>query len=823
MTFDEIEREQSAATTKAEQIAKDRALVARLEEVRARNADKKGEDRRDAGYREVFKAEGIDLDFLPIEDAGKALAGRAVAVELAAALDDWASARRPPPKGADGADPLAAARQAIPNDADAANRLLEVARIADPDPWRNRLREAIAKNDRSTLAELAGGKLAAHPAQSLVLLGTSLANVGELDRAETVLRDAQRRSPGDFWINYTLANVLSRFKPPRGDEVIRFLSNAVAIRPTSILAHNDLGVALSNADRSEECLAEFREATRLWPENALLRGNLASMLHVRQQLQGAAALKRDAIAADPNNPSLYVNLADTLFDDYQFDAAIENCRKAIRLKPDDGTAHTWLGRSLAAKGRLDEAIDELRLGVGLDPGHYNSHTYYGTALRQAGRLDESVAALRRAIELNSSAQNAMNYLGNSLDDLGLIDEAIEQYTKSLALKSARDEARHQMLSALLAIGEGTKAEEVGREAERAVPKRAIVGHLRSSLLLARGEPTAALKALESARKQKPEGYRPDTILEEEIRQAIRLEPLARKLDAVLGGREAPVDESERATLADLALRRGRSAASAKLFREAFARQPTLADDLQAGHRARAALAAVRAGLGIDADEPKAEETARAAWRRQGLDWLRAELEARGKVADDGKATLKDHNAWTRTLRIWKRHRDLAGVREAKALDGLPETERDGWRLFWAEVDRRLSRTDERPAMNYQAHVFALIKEAIGKYPGSETTRLGLAGELAGQGKLDEAMTQYREAAQSKPKDPNIYWTCGQKMFSLGRFEEATVALKEAVRLKPDNADYLNWLASALFNQRKYAEAAELERKATELEPNIGWR
>ena len=378
-----------------------------------------------------------------------------------------------------------------------------------------------------------------------------------------------------------------------------------------------------------------------------------------------------------------------------------------------------------------------------------------------------------------------------------------------------------MLSALLAIGEGTKAEEVGREAERAVPKRAIVGHLRSSLLLARGEPTAALKALESARKQKPEGYRPDTILEEEIRQAIRLEPLARKLDAVLGGREAPVDESERATLADLALRRGRSAASAKLFREAFARQPALSDNLQAGHRARAALAAVRAGLGIDADEPKAEETARAAWRRQGLDWLRAELEARGKVADDGKATLKDHNAWTRTLRIWKRYRDLAGVREAKALDGLPETERDGWRLFWAEVDRRLSRTGEGPAMNYQDHIMALVREANDKYPGSATARISLAGELAREGKLDEAMPQYREAAQSKPKDPEAHWAFGQEMLEQGRYEEATVALKEAVRHKPDNADYFNALCVALFRQRKYAEAAEVERKATELEPSNG--
>jgi serine/threonine-protein kinase len=802
-SVDDIQRGKAEATAWAEQAARDHALVARLEEVRARNADKKDADRRDVGYRAAFNAEAIDFDALAVADAAKALTARRVAAELAAALDDWAAALRE-----------------MPGESEGALKLLAIAQLADPDPWRNRLREAIARNDKAALAALAGGDLGVQPVQSLVLLGTSLASLDQRDRAEAVLRDAQRRNPGDFWINYTLAGVLAGFKPPRNGEVIRFLSIAVAIRPTSILAHNDLGIALSDAKRANECLAEFREATRLWPENALLRENLANLLHVRQQLTEASALKREAITARPNDPEVYVDLADSLFDAYEFDAAIENCRKAISLKPDHGAAHTWLGRSLAAQARLDLALEELRLGVGLEPQDDQAHTYYGVALRLAGRLNESIAALQHAIELAPDAQNAMNYLGNALDDLGLFDLAYEQFTRSLALKPSRDEARHQMLSSLLEIGEVAKAEEVIREAERAVPDRTIVPHLKGALLLASGEPNSAVKLLETARREKPEGYRPDAVLRGEIERAIQLEPLVVKLSTLLDGGEAPADAPATAMVAELALRRGRASVSARLFRDAFAHDASLAEDPRAGFRGRAAFAAVRAGLGDDPDAPKIDQAARANWRRQGLDWFRAELVAWGKLTDAHRASLTERNQLVRTLRTWKRHRALAGVREAGALAKLPIGERDGWRSFWADVETRLSHENGGPSPDYRAETLALAREAVHRFPDSATAPLGLAGELARQGKLDDAMALYLRTARSQPNDARPHLTFAQTLVNVHRYHEAVPALREAIRLKPDDATAWNMFGLSLYGQEQYAEAAKAFQKAAERDVKV---
>jgi hypothetical protein len=44
------------------------------------------------------------------------------------------------------------------------------------------------------------------------------------------------------------------------------------------------------------------------------------------------------------------------------------------------------------------------------------------------------------------------------------------------------------------------------------------------------------------------------------------------------------------------------------------------------------------------------------------------------------------------LRHWKEAPDLAGVRDADALDKLPQREHDDWRKLWADVDALLQKT-----------------------------------------------------------------------------------------------------------------------------------
>jgi serine/threonine-protein kinase len=164
-----------------------------------------------------------------------------------------------------------------------------------------------------------------------------------------------------------------------------------------------------------------------------------------------------------------------------------------------------------------------------------------------------------------------------------------------------------------------------------------------------------------------------------------------KLAASRRGEYSPQDKDER-----LALLAGRLAscefeglrcAVARLYSEAFAAEPKLAEDVLAATRYHAARAAAAAGCGHGKDADRLDDTDRAVLRRQALDWLRQDLTWFGQRLDDGNAQI---NARIRQgLRSWCGAPDLAGVRSKDALARLPDEERELWERLWSDVDALL--------------------------------------------------------------------------------------------------------------------------------------
>src|SRR5262249_20793148 len=127
----------------------------------------------------------IDVDALEPDEAARRIEQRpALKPYLVAALDDWVGPRR----------------QARP-DPQAIRRLLDVARQVDPDPWRDRLRAAIGRNDMTELSEMAAGvDVRVQTTSSILALATRLMNGGRRKAAVSLVRKAQWEHPEDFWL-----------------------------------------------------------------------------------------------------------------------------------------------------------------------------------------------------------------------------------------------------------------------------------------------------------------------------------------------------------------------------------------------------------------------------------------------------------------------------------------------------------------------------------------------------------------------------------------------------------------------------------------------
>jgi serine/threonine-protein kinase len=411
-----------------EQARRDLDLVARVDAIRLKKAtcvvdrfDTAGADR---SYEEAFRAAGM------VEVGGDAATAAAWVVDsairkaLVAALDDWAVCAK---------------------ERERRDWLLQVARRADPDPWLDRVRRPAVWNDRTALARLVQEKAMTEPsAQLLVALGERLMALG--GNAERLLRAAQQRHPGDFWVNFTLGNALHEGKKPA--EAVGYFRAALAVRPGTFSVYNNLGVALDDQGKQDEAIANYRKAIELDPKLALAHTNLGSALQDKGEVEEAIANYRKAIAIDPKFAKAHYSLGAALAMKGEVEEAIACLRKAIALDPKIAGAHYNLGNALKAKGQLEESIASYCKAIQLDPKLALAHSNLGNALKAQGKLEEAIAAYRKAIALDPKLANAHYNLGNALYRKDEVDEAIACYQQAIEL-NPRNAHAHVNLGAIL--------------------------------------------------------------------------------------------------------------------------------------------------------------------------------------------------------------------------------------------------------------------------------------------------------------------------------------------------------------------------------------
>jgi serine/threonine protein kinase/tetratricopeptide (TPR) repeat protein len=693
----------------------DLELVDRLENVRLEimtatkdgNFDSQGADDL---YRRTFRGGGLDVEALSVKEAGQRIGASTVAAELAAVLDQWAFVRR----------------DSRSVDDSSWKDLLRIARVADPDVWRTRVREALERSDRQTLLSLASSeevfKLA--PA-TLFVLGNALRREKQSHtQTEVFLREAQRRHPNDFWLNINLGDFFDNMQPRQVEEAVRFYAVATALRPDSSTVHNNFALVLAARGRLDEAAAECQEALRIMEENAYAHNNLGNVLYLKGLLDESIAEWHEAIRLKEDYAEPHRNLGRALGEKGQFDDAITECRLAIRIKKDWAEAHGSLGNALHGKGLLDEAIFEYRQAIQIKKDHaeahcnlggalaekgqfddaiaecrhslrlnkHNAQTHYnlGVALAGKGQFDDAIAAYRQAIRLKKDYAEAHNNLGNVLAGKGQFDDAIFEYRQAIQIKKDYAEAHNNLGNALVGKGLLDDAIAAYRQATRLRKEYAEAHFNLGNALRQKGQFRESAEEFRRGHEfasRNPGWHHPS---DKWLREAERTARLDDRLSAVLAGKDQPRDAAECLGFAELCqLHRQRYAAAVKFFEQAFDVERKLAEDLRAGHRYNAACAAALAGSGQGKDADKLNAKERARLRAKALDWLRADLDAWGRLLN--KQPDMARPVVVEQMRHWQADTDFSGVRGPQALSQLPEAERKLWQRLWDDVANTLAR------------------------------------------------------------------------------------------------------------------------------------
>lgn len=161
-----------------------------------------------------------------------------------------------------------------------------------------------------------------------------------------------------------------------------------------------------------------------------------------------------------------------------------------------------------------------------------------------------------------------------------------------------------------------------------------------------------------------------------------------RLDEIAAGRAKPATPAEAIELAILAAQspHRRYRLGVRLYGEAFAADPALADPQKYPHRYWAAGDAVQAATGKDKDLPKVEPAERSRLTGLALKWLQADLAHWTLQAKDPKRRPQVREVLT----SWKKEPGLAAVRDPAALAAMPPADRKACQALWRDVDALLA-------------------------------------------------------------------------------------------------------------------------------------
>jgi tetratricopeptide (TPR) repeat protein len=191
---------------------------------------------------------------------------------------------------------------------------------------------------------------------------------GDLNRAESLLRDLNAHHPGIFAVDESLGLLLAGRE--QYSAAVPFLEAAAREQPSSAAAHVNLGAACFRLHRNQQALSEFETAARLNPRNAATQESLGRLWMEAHQPRRAADAFAAALALKPGDADLTLDCAQALEDAGELAAANEIVAK-MPGADSSAQAQTLLGELEEKSGAFKQAVEAYQRAATLDPSEPN--------------------------------------------------------------------------------------------------------------------------------------------------------------------------------------------------------------------------------------------------------------------------------------------------------------------------------------------------------------------------------------------------------------------------------------------------------------------
>ena len=199
---------------------------------------------------------------------------------------------------------------------------------------------------------------------------------------------------------------------------IKLCNYNLQVTKNNYLAHNNLGIALSDEGKNEEAMDHFNRGDP--SETGFFHAyNNKGNVYVKQgRYQSAIEDFNEAIRLKPDFADGYHNLGIIHIKLGLYQNALDYFSKAIRLRPDDSSYYSDRGIAYANLGQYRLAIDDYNLAIRLKPDYADAYNNRGGAYFKLGQYQSAVKDFNEAIRLKPDYADAYNNRGGAFFNLG---------------------------------------------------------------------------------------------------------------------------------------------------------------------------------------------------------------------------------------------------------------------------------------------------------------------------------------------------------------------------------------------------------------------
>ena len=280
----------------------------------------------------------------------------------------------------------------------------------------------------------------------LLLLGGQTWHQGYVYRdIETLWNDTLEKNPASWMAHNNLGILLT--EQGKLKEGIDHYSAALRIKPDHAKAHYNLGNALASQGRLEEAIDHYSEALRIKPDYASAHNNLAVALEKQGKLQEAIDHFYQVLQLTPDQAEPHYNLAVVLAENGRIDEAIDQYDEALRIEPNNTMAHVQLALVWLTQKRTDKAIEHYKTALSLSPD--STLLLNNLAWILATQQNSNFRDGARAVQLAEKACKLSGYkdavlldtLAAAYAEAGRFHEALETAQKGVELALAKGRAQ----------------------------------------------------------------------------------------------------------------------------------------------------------------------------------------------------------------------------------------------------------------------------------------------------------------------------------------------------------------------------------------------